>query len=204
MNTNNMTPSLGTPTAPRKAPPAKPERAAPAPKPEKPKAEKAAPKPAKKASNGTGKPAARKAASKPAKPARKAAAPTGKAKAPSAPRKATQKATGAARKAAPSKAKPKAPAKPRAAQERAYTIDKDRPTQHGKTRPSANTVGGKLWAEFESFVKRHHGKLVDKHLEKMPTLEEALEIGKKLKLNATSTTLAYYRWRKFWGVRGRQ
>ena len=58
------------------------------------------------------------------------------------------------------------------------------------------TVFGKLWAALEELERKQKNVL--------PTVEQAKELGEKLKLNPTSTVIAYYRWRKFWGIRGRQ
>lgn len=172
---NDLTSSLGTVTTVPATPkaPAKKAAAKPAPKAKKAAAPAKPKAPAKKA------PA--KAASKPAKAAKAPAAPTPKAKpAPAA------------------KAAPKAPAKAKApvVERGGYTIDKERPTAHGHTRPSATTVGGKLWAAFDA-KQAKLGKV-------LLTLDVAKGIGEKLEQNLTSTTIAYYRWRKFNGVRGRQ
>lgn len=145
---------------------------------------------------------ARKPARKPAAPKPPAKKATSASKRPAkAPSAATPKAKPAKAPSAPAKAAkpaaPKAPAKPKAATGRGgYTIDKDRPTAHGKTRPSANTTGGKAWAAFEALQKSHKGEL--------PTLAQAKEAGAALALNPTSVVIAYYRWRKFLGIRGRQ
>lgn len=178
MNTN-LTPSMGTATA------------TPARKPAAPKAPKAA-APAKPASKAKA-PAKKAPAKAPSKP--QAAKPAKAATTPKAPAKGKAPA---ARKAAPkAPAKAAKPATPKAATGRGgYTIDKDRPTAHGKTRPSAGTTGGKLWAACEALQKKQKGEL--------PTLEQAKELGAELKLNPTSVVIAYYRWRKFLGVRGRQ
>lgn len=135
-----------------------------------------------------------KAASASKRPAKAPAAATPKAK-PAPARKAAPKAPAKAAKAA----KPAAPKAPKAASTTGrggYTIDKDRPAANGKTRPSANTTGGKAWAAFEALQKVHKGEL--------PTLKQAKEAGAALGLNPTSVVIAYYRWRKFLGVRGRQ
>lgn len=174
MNTTTA-PAAGMGTVVNKLPARKPaKKAAPAKAPA-PKAAKAAP--------------AKKAASKPTAAPKAKPAPVAKAPAKVAPKAPAKKAAPAAPKA--KAAKPAAPAKARA-----YSIDKDRPTAHGKTRPSAGTTGGKLWAACEAWQKKHKGEL--------PTLEQAKALGEELKLNPTSVVIAYYRWRKFLGVRGRQ
>jgi hypothetical protein len=88
------------------------------------------------------------------------------------------------------KTKPKVPSKAAL-----YHIEKDRPTKHGMTRPSSQTVGGKLWDGFDAA----QAKVKDGVLQ----LAQAKDVGAKLAQNATSTTIAFYRWRRFQGVRGR-
>jgi len=136
-----------------------------------------------------------KAASASKRPAKAPAAATPKAK-PAPARKAAPKAPAKAPAKAAKPAAPKAPKAPSTTGRGGYTIDKDRPAAHGKTRPSANTTGGKAWAGFEAMQKKLKGEL--------PTREQAKEIGAELALNPTSVVIAYYRWRKFLGVRGRQ
>lgn len=188
-----LTPNMGTTVAKRgrtaaDAMGALANMAPPAPAKGKPAAKAAKPKaPAKKA------PA--KAASASKRPAKAPAAATPKAK-PAPARKAAPKAPAKAAKPAAPKAPAKAATAPSTTGRGGYTIDKDRPAAHGKTRPSANTTGGKAWAAFEALQKAHKGDL--------PTLEQAKEAGAALSLNPTSVVIAYYRWRKFLGVRGRQ
>lgn len=181
---NNLHASMGTPVNGKKAPAKKPAR---------PATKKAAPKAAK----APAKKAASKAPSKPKAAAKAPAATPAKAKAPARPAAPAKAASKGKPQAPKAPAKPKAPVKKVAAleYERKYTIDKDRPTQHGKTRPSANTTGGKMWAALEALEAKQKS---------MPTLEDAKAIAEKLKVNATSATISYYRWRKFNGVRGRQ
>lgn len=73
----------------------------------------------------------------------------------------------------------------------AYHIDADRPTKNGFTRPSADTVGGRLWASFDD-----SGKSLD--------LAGAKVRGENLGVNATSTVIAFYRWRRFNGIKSRR
>lgn len=91
---------------------------------------------------------------------------------------------------------PPKPAKPAKKAEPAYTVDKNRPTKNGKTRPSTGTTGGKMWASLDKWRKQHKNKT--------PSLEDAKKLGKAMKLNETSIVIAYYRWRKFNGIKGRQ
>jgi len=122
-----------------------------------------------------------------------APAKVAKPKAPAAKPKAPAKP--AARKAAPkAPAKPAKPASKRASTPRAG--HQQREVKHGMRRPLDGTVGHQLWAQY------------DKLAAKLPkaadlTVEAARTAGEKLGLNVTSTTIAFYRWRRFQGVRGR-
>lgn len=138
--------------------------------------------------------------------------------APAPKPKAVPKAPSAPKAAAKGKPAPTAPAKPRkAATEpqgrlpgetvysreallsaggKLYVIDKDRPTKHGITRPSAGTIGGRLWAVYEAIAKSERAK---PHELPVATVK-AHELASKY--NANKVMIEFYRWRRFNGVRG--
>lgn len=75
----------------------------------------------------------------------------------------------------------------RAAGEVKYHIEANRPTKAGITRRSKGTQGRALWDAFDKA--------------KPATLEAAREVGAKVKANANTTVIAFYRWRKFNGFK---
>src|SRR5690606_36775400 len=106
----------------------------------------------------------------------------------------------AAKKAAPRKA---APAEeydvkhgPTQGRISGYHIDADRDEKHGVKRRSAGTIGGRLWAIFDTMAAKAGGA-------------EKLEIAvvKESKLvadfNANKVVIEFYYWRRYHGVRGR-
>lgn len=70
------------------------------------------------------------------------------------------------------------------------TIDKVRPTQNGQTRPSNNTIGGRLWAAYDALLAAQI----------TVTTQHAKDWAADNGINATSATCALSHWRKFNGL----
>lgn len=77
-----------------------------------------------------------------------------------------------------------------------YVIDRDREERFGVKRRSAGTIGGRLWAMFDAMQTEFGGA----HLVPVATVKERAAAGG---FNANKTTIEFYLWRKFMGVRGR-
>lgn len=136
-----------------------------------------------------------KAATKPAPKAKATPAKKPAAKAPSKPAKA-QPLAALPLAALPKKVvKPTKPAKKAKAHVTGYTIEKNRKTSHGYTRPSAGTICGKWW---DTLDKMANGK------PKTVAIADARVKAEKGGVDATTATVQFYRWRRFHGVEGRQ
>lgn len=74
------------------------------------------------------------------------------------------------------------------------TIEKNRETRNNVTRPSAGTLCGDVWAACDKFREAN---------DRPPVKKEVDAIAKEQGWNANNTTIEYYNWRKFNGIKGR-
>lgn len=77
-----------------------------------------------------------------------------------------------------------------------YHIDEERPVKHGVKKRSNGTIGGRLWAIFDTMAEKAGGPA---------KLEIAVvkESPKVAEFNKNKVLIEFYLWRKHNGVRGR-